>query len=275
MATNSAQLQETILKAIDAVVTQRNNDLKLDKTIIGIVKKNIGKRGTKPLYQIEYSGGIIEAVAQNVTDVYSPHTSVYVLIPQGNFSNEKIIIGRSSSITTDRSASVVAAAINNYSIVGANLLTSLTEENIKDRKFGLYSFHPSFRDTIEIDGISHRALFLYQKNNENNTITFNDNRLNIYKEEATAIMVKADFLTNLDSIQKEQPNARYGLIFSFTFDNLNKGYGETNGEILKTVSEIVRGTVLDDEGYESEKTLKNIINTFEAYFNNTEINLDD
>lgn len=275
MATNSAQLQETILKAIDAVVTQRNNDLKLDKTIIGIVKKNIGKRGTKPLYQIEYSGGIIEAVAQNVTDVYSPHTSVYVLIPQGNFSNEKIIIGRSSSIITDRSASVVAAAINNYSIVGANLLTSLTEENIKDRKFGLYSFHPSFRDTVEIDGISHRALFLYQKDNENNTITFNDNRLNVYKEEATAIMVKADFLTNLDSIQKEQPNARYGLIFNFTFDNLNKGYGETNGEILKTVSEIVRGTVLDDEGYESEKTLKNIIDTFEAYFNNTEINLDD
>lgn len=275
MATNSVQLQETILKAIDAVVTQRNNDLKLDKTIIGIVKKNIGKRGTKPLYQIEYSGGIIEAVAQNVTDVYSPHTSVYVLVPQGNFSNEKIIIGRSSSITTDRSASVVAAAVNNYSIVGANLLSSLTDEKIKDRKFGLYSFHPTFRDTLEENGINHRALFLYQKDSDNNTITFNDNRLNIYKEEATAIMVKADFLTNLDSVQKEQPNARYGLIFNFAFDNLNKGYGETNGEILKTVSEIVRGTVLDDEGYESEQTLKNIIDTFEAYFNNTEISLDD
>lgn len=274
MATNSAQLQETILKAIDAVVTQRNNDLKLDKTIIGIIKKNIGKRGTKPLYQIEYSGGIIEAVAQNDLDTYSPHTSVYVLVPQGNFSNEKIIIGRSSSIITDRSASVIAAAINNYSIVGANLLTSLTEENIKDRKFGLYSFHPSFRDTIEIDGISHRALFLYQKNNENNTIAFSDNRLNIYKDDATAIMIKADFLTNLDSIQKQQPNARYGLIFNFAFDNLNKGYGETNGEILTTVSKIVRGNILNENGEELETTLENIIANFEENFNNLDIGLN-
>lgn len=274
MATNSAQLQETILKAIDAVVTQRNNDLKLDKTIIGIVKKNIGKRGTKPLYQIEYSGGIIEAVAQNDLDTYSPHTSVYVLVPQGNFSNEKIIIGRSSSIITDRSASVIAAAINNYSIVGANLLTSLTEENIKDRKFGLYSFHPSFRDTIEIDGISHRALFLYQKDNENNTIAFSDNRLNIYKDDATAIMIKADFLTNLDSIQKQQPNARYGLIFNFAFDNLNKGYGETNGEILTTISKIVRGNILNENGEELETTLENIIANFEENFNNLDIGLN-
>ena len=51
MATNKMELQEAILKAVDAVVTQRNNDLKLDKTITAIVKKNVGVRYGKPVYQ--------------------------------------------------------------------------------------------------------------------------------------------------------------------------------------------------------------------------------
>lgn len=270
MATNSSQLQETILKAIDAVVTQRNNDLKLDKTITGIVKKNVGTKHGNPLYQIEYSGGIIEAVAQNSEDIYSPHTSVYVLVPQGNFSNEKIIIGRASSISTDRSSSVVAAAVNNYSIIGANLLESLDDESIKNKKFGLHSFHPVFRDNDPEHGINHRAYFVYQKNSKSNTISFSDDRLNIYKENANAIMVKADFLTNLDSIQKQQPNARYGLIFNFAFDNLNKGYGETNGEILENISQIVRGKILNEAGIAEEKLLYDYIVNFENRLNNSQ-----
>lgn len=270
MATNSSQLQETILKAIDAVVTQRNNDLKLDKTITGIVKKNVGKRGDKPLYQVEYSGGIIEAVTQSAEDIYFPHSAVYVLVPQGNFSNEKIILGRASTVVTDRSSSVVAAAVNNYSIVGANLLESVTsDESIKDIKYGLHSFHPNFRD--EEHGINHRAQFLYQFDNQTNSkIKFNDNRLNIYKEDATALMIKADFLTNLDSIQKQQPNARYGLIFNFAFDNLNKGYGETNGEILDNISQIIRGNILNENGIIEEKELKDIIFYFENHLNNSQ-----
>ena len=257
MATNSSQLQETILKAIDAVVTQRNNDLKLDKTITGIVKKNVGKRGSKPLYQIGYGGGIIEAVTQSVDDVYFPHNSVYVLVPEGNFSNEKIIIGRATSINTDRSASVVAAAVNKYSIVGANLLKSNNEEKIQDITYGLYSFHPSTYDSTH--GIEHRAQFLYRKDDEEAKIKFEDDRLNVYKEDATAIMVKADFKTNLDSIQKQQSGARYGLIFNFAFDNLNKGYGETNGDILHNISEII--TRVNENG-KSER-LSDQISAFE------------
>jgi hypothetical protein len=272
MATNSSQLQETILKAIDAVVTQRNNDLKLDKTILGTIKKNVGKRGTRPLYQVEYGGGIIEAVAQSSEEIYSPHSSVYVLVPQGNFSNEKIIIGRGTTITTDRSASVVAAAVNNYSIVGANLLQPVSKDDkIKDIEYGLRSFHPTFRDDIEEDGIDHRAHFIYKADNkENSKIKFDDERLNIYKEDSTAIMIKADFKTNLDIIQKQQPGAKYGLIFNFAFDNLNKGYGETNGEILENISQIVRGNVLNEDGVVEEKLLYDCILDFENHLINSQ-----
>ena len=233
--TNSSQIQETILKAIDAVVTQRNNELKLDKTITGIIKKNVGKRNSKSVYQVEYSGGIIEAVAQKEEDIYTPHTGVYILVPEGNFSKEKVIIGRTSTMQTDRTASVVAAAVNKYSIVGPNLLeTTNLNTNIKDLKYGLHSFHPVSKDNEH--GIEHRAQFIYLKERENNDVLFNNERFKLYQEDTTAIMVKADFLTNLDVIQKQQPNARYGLIFTFTFDNLNKGYGETNLEVLEYIS---------------------------------------
>lgn len=240
-SSDSSVLQETILKAIDAVVTQRNNELKLDKTITAIVKKNVGIRNNKPLYEVEYEGGRLIATAQNSTDSYIPNTSVYVLIPQGNFSNEKIIIGRASSIVTDRSASVVAAAVNSYSIIGANLI----EANDKNTTYGLRSFHDH---TLEPDcPIEHRLQTLYNINGDS-AMSFNNERLDIYRKQTTALMLKADFQTNLDIEQRRQSKARYGLIFNFSFDNLNKGYGETNGEIFTNLAPIVQGKVIDFNG---------------------------
>lgn len=244
MATNSAQLQETILKAIDAVVTQRNNELKLDKTVTAIVKKNVGSKNGKAIYEVEYEGGRLTATAQNTTDVYIPNTSVYVLVPQGNFSNEKIIMGRASTISSDRSSSVVAAAANSYSIIGPNLIESTSEEKVKNIKYGLRSFHDHTTEGPD-HPVDHRFQTLYDINSNTNLIKFNDNRLNIYKDQTTALMLKADFQTNLDIEQRRQSGARYGLIFNFSFDNLNKGFGETNGEIFENLAPIVSGKVIE------------------------------
>lgn len=245
MSTNVSEVQETILKAVDVIINQRNNELKLDKTITGIVKKNIGIRNGKPLYQVEYNGGYIDAIAQSAADSYTPHTAVYVMIPQSDFSKEKIIIGRASTISTDRSNSIVAAAINRYSITGANLINSLNEDNnIKDITYGLRSYHSIDEELINSNSINHRAQLLY--GGDSDLISFNTKNFNIYKEESTAIMIKADFMTNLSSQQKQQTNARYGLIFNFSVNNLNKGYGETQGEILENVGNIVKGTVVDE-----------------------------
>lgn len=248
MATNSAQLQETILKAIDAVVTQRNNELKLDKTVTAIVKKNVGSKNGKAIYEVEYEGGRLTATAQNTTDVYIPNTSVYVLVPQGNFSNEKIIMGRASTISSDRSSSVVAAAANSYSIIGPNLIESTSEEKVKNIKYGLRSFHDHTTEGPD-HPIDHRFQTLYDINSNTNLIKFNDSRLNIYKDQTTALMLKADFQTNLDIEQRRQSGARYGLIFNFSFDNLNKGFGETNGEIFENLAPIVSGKVIEYKNF--------------------------
>ena len=261
---NIPELQEAILKALDAVVTQRNNDLKLDKTIIAIIKKNVGLRHGKTIYQVEYSGGTIEAVCQSAEDVYIPKTSVYVLVPQGDFSKEKIIIGRASSIVTDRSASIIAAAVNQFSIVGTNLLSG-KDENIKDLQFGLRSFHPASADNKVYHNKGHRYQVLYDFSNSENKIIFDSKRLNMYKEDSTALMIRADFLTNLDIAQRRKAGAKYGLIFNFVFENLNKGYGETNGEILKNISKDI--TFVEEEN-EEPKTVFQLGEEFINIFQN-------
>lgn len=48
-------------------------------------------------YKVEYQGNTFSAFSQNPTIVYSKGERVYVLVPQGNFSEKKIILGRSAN----------------------------------------------------------------------------------------------------------------------------------------------------------------------------------
>ena len=85
---NKMSLQESILNAVNTIVEQRTNELKVDKTIVAVVEKNMGTFNKKTLYKVMYEGGFFEAVVLNSEEVYLPNTSVYVLIPQGDFSKE-------------------------------------------------------------------------------------------------------------------------------------------------------------------------------------------
>ena len=129
---NTQAIQEAILRAVDTVVTQRTNELQLDKTIVGVIKKNIGLKNNKPIYRVQYSGGFIDAICQNVNDVYLPNTGVYVLIPQNDFSRDKIIIGLSDSNVIPENQKVINKS-NTYTKLSENLLIE------DDTVYGLHS----------------------------------------------------------------------------------------------------------------------------------------
>ena len=183
---NMQAMQESLLKAADIIVTQRINELELDKTITAIVKKNLGQKNGKPVYQVYYSGGTFDAICQSVDDVYLPNTSVYVLIPQGNFSNEKIIIGATKTVQNETQKQIVASDSNSYAKLSNNLLIS-----IKDNVYGLHSWHDN--SNLNDTNTSHYYQYIYQKVSDNNDIDFNKNILDIYKNEATALMIQAEF----------------------------------------------------------------------------------
>ena len=235
---NIQTMQEAILQAVDTIVTQRTNELKLDKTITAIIKKNIGQKNNKPIYQVWYNGGLFEAICQNKDDIYLPNTSVYILIPQGNFSKEKIIIGLAENNNIIEQKTNISE-MNSYAKLNTNLLEINTE-----KIYGLHSWH---EDNNSIDNdISHRYQYIYQKDNTND-LFFNQDVLDNCKEDATALMIKADFQTNLSEEQKQQLKGKYGLIFNFAFYNLNNGYGETNGEIFDNLSPIVESKIKNKE----------------------------
>jgi len=258
MATASSTYQDVIFNAFDTYFNQRTKELKLDKTITAIVKKPIGTKNSFPRYRLQYSGGTIDATATDVTASYAPNTSVYVMVPENNFSNEKFIIGRASQFLTDKEQTVVAATANKYSVLSSNLLkkASKNDKPLKEQIYGLHSYHSpeEENETIVIDGETvfanpdaknHRELLLYKNNSDKNSIAFDEESFKIVKENTSVLMFKADFQTILDSAQRETVASRYYLRFDFAFTNLNAGLGRTQGEILQNIGDIVKANVVE------------------------------
>jgi hypothetical protein len=266
---NKMNLQESILKAVNTIVEQRTNELKVDKTITAIIEKNMGTFNGKTLYRVMYEGGFLEAVVLNSEEIYLPNTSVYVLVPQGNFSKEKIIIGRTNNINVDNISSISTNIDNEYCLVGSNLLYNNIDENENEKKqkvsnlqYGVHSYHSIAEEEINDKSSIHRhnpICFYDTHNNEyikswnrkdldqetiniyDENLGFNIESFNILKEQATALMLKADFKTNLTTEQRQRAEGEYGLILDLVFENPNKNYGNTNGEIFEKISDTVVG----------------------------------
>jgi hypothetical protein len=219
--TNANNLQQSIFDAVDTIVSRRIKEIDYDKTIIGIINSSAGIKNRKAIYKVEYAGGFFYASVLDDNDVYVKNTKVYVFIPQGDFSKDKIILGRADTINTSSNLNLVASAINNYSILGNNLIELTNSNKISA---GIRSYHSKANESDE-DPIKHRYNILYSnKNSENNFVKITDkNALSTYTQEGIAFMIRADFRTDLPIEQRNIANARYGLSFKLKFKNENAG----------------------------------------------------
>ena len=250
---NANSLQQSILQAVDTIVSRRVKDAEYDKTIIGTINSFVGIKNKKSTYKVNYNGGFFNAVVLNSEDSYIKNTPVYVFVPRGDFSQEKIILGRASNINTDLQLDISNAILNDFSIIGKNNLKWTFDKEAA----GLRSYHDTVGETSET--LKHRLLCLYDSESTNNYVDIdNFNNLKRYIEEGTAFMVRADFRTNLSIEQKQTAASRYGLIFELLFDNEKNQWGTTQGEILDTLCEknIIKGQTDTAE----EKTLTECIN---------------
>ena len=230
--------QQSVLDAIDTVVQRRINGLKLDKTVVAIIDKNVGSLNGYPLYQVKYEGGTFVATARDSSESYMRNTAVYVMIPQSDFSKEKFIIGKASSMSANSAESAsISAAINNYVKLGPNLIQS-------SDTFGLRSYHDPREEETDPNSLLHRARYLYNvadSEGSSNNIQINQDTFKKYAENASNILFRADFRTLLNVVQQRSANGRYGLALTLTFTNPNAGYGETQGEILDNLGGSIIG----------------------------------
>lgn len=91
---------EAFYDAINNISRRQIDSTAMDLTIEAKIVKLI--IGTTREYQVNYQQSLFSAFALNDEVSYSPDETVYVLVPGGNFSAEKMILGRSgsSSIST-------------------------------------------------------------------------------------------------------------------------------------------------------------------------------
>lgn len=228
----TSEIQNNIFSAFDVIVQKRIEELALDKTVIASIEQLI--KPEENCYKVQYKGGFMYAYAQS-NEVYSPHTSVYVSIPQNDFSNKKWIVGKVSATSEDKMITEVTTALEDFQIVGNNTIGLINEDN---NEFGLQSWK----------GADLLTLYSREKPGKN-VLTINDADLQTYINKAKALLIEATFRTDLDSIQKKREAAEYGLTFNLVFTEGDKTYPTMQDKfdaLSEGIAVVVKGEFEDD-----------------------------
>lgn len=208
------ELQDVLLNAIDTVINNRVKQLCADKTVTATIDTCVNQKENK--YFITYQGGLTYAYAQNDA-AYSKGDSVYVLVPEGDFSKKKLIIGLAESTPDAKEDPSISNADKDYDRLGSNVLSY--EQNM----FG----------TSTLSGQIQHILYSYES--ENNLVQVDEEELSKCMESADALYIGATF--NTADIPMQHRNAlsgNYGLIVKIAFKSKDGGEDKIFDYVLDT-----------------------------------------
>lgn len=180
-------ISEQLLQAMDIAIDSKISKLQFDKTIkakvYNIVDLDTGE------YRVKYTGNIFSAFSGDLTKIYKIGDDVYIKVPEGNFSNKKIIEGKVSDIS-----------LSYGELIGLqNAIESISPSLDK-----IYDFNPENAVGI-IAGAPDRDITLFETNEEN--LTFQQ-----YAVEYELLRIKASFKTNFHS---QHTKGNYGIEVTF------------------------------------------------------------
>lgn len=201
------ELQDSILKAIDAITKTRIDKLQLDKTVTAEIIKCTNALSRE--YKCSYNGGNITAYAAEGA-TYTNGQSVYVLIPQSDMTKRKTIVGVSSAKEDDENISFVSSALSDYNLIGKNVIND--KKNIQP--VGLHSYKKE----------EYFLLYDYTTRNDSsrNYVNIEIEELNNNLKQAEALMIEASFQTRLPKAHKLLQDGIYGLQFVLAFADRDK-----------------------------------------------------
>lgn len=212
-------LQDALLDAIDYMTAAKIDKLTLDKTVVATIVKS--EDLIKNTYKIRYQGNDNLVARAQSGDTYKKGQQVYVLVPQNDLSNEKIILGGASVDNASSEAGFISSVMNDYTYSGENAFLS------SPRVFGLSSIHTEGnQDKKDSELVYGSAEFLEQAGNQTNPYTINT-RFGQSVKNSEKIMLKAEFRTSLPSWHR-MPNCggEYGLkaVLSFNTNDVDYYY---------------------------------------------------
>lgn len=115
-----SNIEEKFLHAVEIMVDRAIQQAKFDQTIKGTIVSCENKQMGK--YKVKYLTGYIYAYANSIDVDYPKGTEVYILVPQGDFSGDKTILGTTKRLGESNPFSNIILEDNKYEIIGENLL---------------------------------------------------------------------------------------------------------------------------------------------------------
>lgn len=216
-----ASIQDSILQAVDTLVANRVSQIVTDQTVIATIA-GCNNALTREYY-VTYNGGKMKAYAQEGAS-YSTGQSVYVLVPQGDFTNEKTIVSVVQNGSDDYNISFVSSALASYNLIGSNCFDNKSGL-ISNNGLGLCSYK---KEDYKV---------LYQRNPDPNIyknakfLGLNLTELENNLKEAEAILIEASFKTSLPRAHRVGSTGTYGLAFTLAFKDGDKVDDEGNAAV--------------------------------------------
>lgn len=212
-------LQDALLDAIDYMTTAKMDKLTLDKTVVATIVKN--EDLLKNTYRIRYQGNENLIAKAQSGDTYKKGQQVYVLVPQNDLSNDKIILGTASVDNASSEAGFISSVMNDYTYSGENaFLSSPTVFGLRSARI---AGQQNKKDSELVYG---SADFLEQAGDRVSPYIINT-RFGQSAKNSEKIMLKAEFRTSLPSHHR-MPNCggEYGLkvILSFNTNDVDYYY---------------------------------------------------
>lgn len=193
--------EDNILEAIETIVdssiAKSNYDRTIQATIIKMVDKSLGQ------YNVKYQDSYFDAFSIDTTIEYVEGTNVYILVPNGDMSKDKTILG----------------AVDGYKIQG---VTAITDADASD-PVGYNCVNSNIRFEL-CSYIEEQNIVLYDKDSDINLIDLDNEALKNFLQSSSQLVAGASFRTNLPGEQRVKGN--YGIIFELGFK------AQTSDEII-------------------------------------------
>lgn len=198
-----ANLQDVVLEAVDTIVSNRIEQIATDKTVTATVAGCTNSLTGE--YLVSYNGGKLKAYAQE-GNTYTQGQSVYVLIPEGDFTKKKNIVGVAQAAEDDNNISFVSSAISNYNLIGRNCLSDKNKVTPAGlRSYKKEDYKVLYKKDEDVSGSKPKFLSIDIQELENNI------------KQAEAILIEASFRTSLPREHKLTKTGEYGITFILAF----------------------------------------------------------
>lgn len=192
-------IEQNICDAVDIIVNRAISQAGFDRTISAIVVECVDQVVGK--YKVKYQDSVYYATSDNSTTVYNVNSEVYVLIPSGDFSKEKKILGTVKSLGANYITSVEGD--EGYEYIGTNVVSPHDE-------IGLCSYRKESSANTQLD-----YQVLYDADSATSLLDIDITATEEYLKQSTHLIAGARFKTKLDKVQRNYGD--YGLIFSLEF----------------------------------------------------------